>query len=86
LRDHGNLLAGVDRKARPIERRVTYAVRVEVAAHSVTSALCAVEPVLARERRHKRIPCEFGAEQPVPVQVLCPRMAGIKINLNLWSK
>jgi hypothetical protein len=49
LRDHGNLLAGVDSKARPIERRVTHAVRVEVAAGLVTSALSA-EPVSACER------------------------------------
>jgi len=42
LSDHGNLLAGVDSKARPIERRVTHAVRVEVAAGLVTSALSGV--------------------------------------------
>jgi hypothetical protein len=85
LRDHGNLLAGVDSKARPIERRVTHAVRVEVAAGLVTSALSA-EPVLACERRHGRVPYEFAAEQAAPVQVLCPRVAGIKINPNLWHK
>jgi len=38
LRDDCKLLAGVDSKARPIERRVTHAVRVKVAAGLVTSA------------------------------------------------
>jgi len=42
LRDDSNLLAGVDSKARPIERRVAHAVRVKVAAGLVTSTCSGV--------------------------------------------
>jgi hypothetical protein len=43
LRDDSNRLAGVDSKARPIERRVAHAVRVKIAAGLVTSTCSAVE-------------------------------------------
>jgi hypothetical protein len=86
LSDDGDLLVGVDSEARTIERRVSHAIRIEVTTCLITSTLSAVESSSACERDPVRKPYEFGAEHWVPVQVLCPRVARIKISPDCWRK
>jgi hypothetical protein len=71
-------LVGVDSQSRTIKRGVSHAERVEVTTGLVASTLSAVESLSACECGHVGNPYEFGAEQLVPVQVLCPRVARIK--------